>query len=60
MSYDRQCYDLAQAFLEDEARDRHRRVTHGDIDALAQLIQTTIEDFIQFELPHHREGATTP
>lgn len=45
MSYDPRCYDLAAMFLEDEPRlfnEKHN-------DALAQLIQSTIEDYIAYE-----------
>ena len=42
MSYDKKCWDLAEIFLKDDG------FTHtGDIDALAQQIQDTIEDFIK-------------
>lgn len=45
MAYDARCYDLAALFLSDEPtidNETHR-------DALAQTIQTAIEDYIQFE-----------
>lgn len=45
MAYDSKCYDLAEAFLEDEPHLN----TEGRRDELAQLIQTTIEDFIAHE-----------
>lgn len=45
MSYDTKCYDLATAFLEDEAALN----TDSRCKELAQLIQTTIEDFIVHE-----------
>lgn len=43
MSYDTKCYDLAEAFLEDEPalnNESHRK-------ALAQEIQNAIESFIE-------------
>ena len=43
MSYDQKCYDLAEAFL----GDIQNPVKHGDADALAQEIQTVIEDYLQ-------------
>lgn len=43
MSYDTKCYDLAEAFLDDEP---HLKAKTGE---LAQLIQTTIEDWINYE-----------
>ena len=45
MAYDTKCYDLAEAFLEDEPHlntDKRR-------DMLAQIIQTSIEDYIACE-----------
>lgn len=44
MSYDHKCYDLAAVFLEDMPALN----TADNRDELAQLIQTTIEDFINF------------
>jgi len=45
MSYDVKCYDLAEAFLEDEPHlDTEKRRSE-----LAQIIQTAIEDFISTE-----------
>lgn len=40
MSYDLACYNLAESFLLD-----HFTSTKNDINELAQLIQTTIEDY---------------
>ena len=45
MAYDTRCYDLAEAFLEDWP---HLDTTKRR-DALAQVIQTTIEDWINYE-----------
>ena len=45
MAYDTKCYDLASAFLEDELRSNEK-----DCCELAQLIQTTIDDWISFTL----------
>lgn len=45
MSYDVKCYDLAEAFLTDEP-NLNTKVRRNE---LAQLIQTTIEDFISYE-----------
>ena len=42
VSYDSKCYDLAAAFLEDEMH----LFTEKNNVALAQAIQSTIEDFI--------------
>lgn len=44
MSYDRKCYDLAEAFLEDQpiSHDHTKR-----IGLLAQHIQTSIEDWFE-------------
>jgi hypothetical protein len=45
MSYDSRCYDLASLFLEDEPllnSDKRCR-------ELAQIIQSTVEDFIEYE-----------
>lgn len=50
MAYDTKCYDLAEAFLEDES---HLKAKVGE---LAQLIQTTIEDWINYE---NREQSTS-
>jgi hypothetical protein len=44
-TYDTKCYDLAEAFLEDQPHlnnDRRR-------DELAALIQSAVEDWINFE-----------
>jgi len=43
-NYDQQCYDLAKSFLNDEIPAGKP----ADVDELAQLIQTTIEDYIQY------------
>lgn len=43
--YDAKCYDLAELFLSDEPA----LATHAHADALASLLQTTIEDYIAFE-----------
>ena len=48
MTYDKKCYDLAEAFLRDEANEKN---IHPDTVAtrahlLAEEIQRTIEDFI--------------
>lgn len=45
MAFDTKCYDLAEAFLEDEPHLN----TEGRRNELAQLIQTTIDDFIACE-----------
>lgn len=45
MSYDQKCYDLAAIFLGDEPHLH----TEGRVEELAQLIQTTIEDYITDE-----------
>lgn len=48
MSYDRKCYDLAETFLEDDLIGiNHKARCHE----LAQLIQTTIEDWMSFNRP---------
>ena len=48
MSYDVKCLTLAEQFLSDELpRDHPRRAEMAD--RLAQQIQTTIEDFIQYD-----------
>lgn len=44
-TYDPHCYELAGLFLADEPRLR----THAHADALAQLIQRTIEEYIEHE-----------
>lgn len=41
MSYDPRCYELASTFLPSAIDERVR-------DELAQLIQTTVEDFITY------------
>jgi hypothetical protein len=55
MSYDPKCYDLAELFLDDEpsSPDRSRRT--GE---LAQLIQTTIEDWLESNPPIASGDAT--
>lgn len=45
MAYDVKCYELAEAFLEDEPHLN----TKGRRSDLAQIIQTAIEDFISTE-----------
>lgn len=45
MSYDSECYALAEYFLDHEPHQP------GDTDALAQLIQDAIELFLEFDLP---------
>ena len=55
MSYDEKCYDLAAAFLEDEPG----LFTEKHNVALAQLIQTTIEDYIRHERDNY-EPADDP
>jgi hypothetical protein len=45
MAYDEKCHELAEAFLEDEAHLRTDKRTAR----LAQIIQDTIEDFIEAE-----------
>ena len=44
MSYDSRCYDLAEIFMADEAHKSERATA-----ALAQKIQDTIEDFLNYE-----------
>lgn len=44
MPYDDECYRLAKHFLADEPN-----ATESDADALAQHIQTTIEDWLNFD-----------
>ena len=46
MSYDKKCWDLADDFL----ADSDKSYTPAAVEALAQLIQTTIEDFIEFDV----------
>ena len=59
ISYDEKSFELAEYFLQDEPW-----ADASDTDALAQLIQGTIEDFINYELPDdvevytHRSGRT--
>jgi hypothetical protein len=53
MSYDRKCYDLAEAFLEDGP------ISHDfekQIGLLAQHIQTSIEDWIAMNPPTWGDG----
>lgn len=45
MAWDQKCFDLAQAFLSDTPHLETNRRT----EELAQLIQTTIEDWIALE-----------
>lgn len=47
MSFDSRCYDLACVFLEDDTLPP-RVTTEAKKNELAQLIQTTIEDFIEY------------
>ena len=51
MAYDTKCYDLAQAFLEDEPmlNIETKRA------ALAQTIQTEIENWIEWERDHQKQ-----
>lgn len=46
MSYDSQCYNLAQVFLSDCPAIN----TEKNRDRLAQAIQTCIEDFINYKV----------
>ncbi len=48
MTYDPRCYDLACVFLEDDTLPSSI-TTEAKKDELAQLIQTTIEDYIAYE-----------
>jgi hypothetical protein len=54
MAYDSECWNLAEYFLEDEnfLVDKKKQA----IDALAQQIQTCIEDFCQFDLLTYTTG----
>jgi hypothetical protein len=55
MSYDAKCYELAEAFLADEPTLQ----TENKKRALAQTIQTTIEEWISWEhrdTPPRRSG----
>lgn len=45
MAFDTKCYDLAEAFLEDSPHLN----TEKRRDELAQVIQTTIEDYLTCE-----------
>jgi N-acetyl-anhydromuramyl-L-alanine amidase AmpD len=45
MPYDPKCGDLARSFLEDEVPEP----SEDQVAALAQLIQDTIETFLQFD-----------
>lgn len=45
---DPQCYDLAKAFIDDSKLKDHAE-REQLIEELAEDIQTTIEDFIEFE-----------
>jgi hypothetical protein len=49
MTYDPSCLDLAQLFLEDEPDLKHKA------SELAELIQSTIEDFITYERNHLKD-----
>lgn len=51
MGYDSKCYALAEAFLEDELTLQHEHKKA----ALAQTIQTAIEDWIEWERDHEME-----
>ena len=46
--YDTKCFDLAEAFLEDEDLSKDELENHSD--QLAKLIQKTIEDFIEYDM----------
>jgi hypothetical protein len=48
MAYDTKCFDLAEAFLEDEPTLQ----TENKKKALAQTIQTAIEEWIIWERDH--------
>lgn len=56
MSYDSRCYDLAEAFLVDwpTFNNEQRR------DQLAQHIQTTIENWIEYEESASNSSLTPP
>lgn len=44
-TFDPRCYDLAELFLEDE----HQLGTADNIEELAAVLQTTIENFIYYK-----------
>lgn len=48
MSYDSMCYTLATQFLSDELPADHPRFAEM-ADRLAQQIQGTVEDFMQYD-----------
>jgi|HubBroStandDraft_3_1064219.scaffolds.fasta_scaffold00003_53 hypothetical protein len=55
MAYDSECWNLAEYFLTDENLGEKRKEA---TDALAQQIQTVIEDFCKFDLPKYTGVAT--
>jgi hypothetical protein len=60
MSFDSRCYDLACVFLEDDTLPANV-TTEAKKNELAQLIQTTIEDWIEYgdhgrPVPPHGSG----
>lgn len=56
MAYDNKCWDLAEAFLQDEPHLN----TEARCDMLAQIIQTAIEDFITCELDNYEPPDGAP
>ncbi len=56
MAYDPKCYDLAQAFLEDHPNLN----TELRRDMLAQVIQTTIDDYIVCEHENYEPSDSAP
>lgn len=56
MAYDSRCYDLAETFLADEPALQ----TENKKKALAQTIQTSIEDWIQWEHDHAATVQSAP
>lgn len=56
MAYDTKCYDLAEAFLEDEPHLN----TEWRRDMLAQVIQTAIQDFITCEQDNYEPPDGAP
>jgi hypothetical protein len=54
VSYDSKSYDLAEHFLSDEPRLMHL------VDKLAQHIQTSVEDWIAWELDRLDEEDRKP
>jgi len=55
MTYDEKCFDLAQHFLADEID-----FDGTDAAALAQAIQTTIEDWLVYMLPDRLRKRRNP